>query len=200
MRTLLLLKERYELQDLLLNDDTSIDKSSTTFGTPVNIRGSSNYSISYTDNSYGLYGSSTSGAVGCFALPVLSQMTSYILEFDSYTSSQVVGAGISLGNTSNYAYIYAKDSWDSWKTGNGTSSSSNESKFTKSESIQNKWCHYIITRNNSDLNFKIYINNSLIADTSVNLNSSISSSNQGISYGYSGNITIQIKNIKVRAL
>lgn len=183
-----------------MNDDTSTDKSSTTFGTPVNIRGSSNYSTSYIDNSYGLYGSSENGAVGCFTLPVLSSMTNYILEFDSYTPSQGVGAGISLGNTSNYAYIYAKDSWDSWKTGNGTSSSSNESKFNKSEPIQNKWCHYVITRNNSDLNFKIYINDSLIADTSVTINNNISSNNQGISYGYSGGITIKVKNIKVRAL
>ena len=195
------LEETYDIQDLLLYDNASVDKSSTTFGTPVNIRMSSNWSISHTNDSYAIYGSTTNGAVGCFPLAILSSLTEYTLEFDSYTTVQSVNTGITLGDNRNYAYIYLRsDKWHSWKTGSGTGSSANETSFDINGTTQNVWTHYVITRNGQNLNLKAYVGDAELCNQSVTINNIISDINQGFAYAYGGGANINIKNIKVKAL
>ena len=197
----ILLIQTCNIEDDILYDSGSVDKSSTTFDSPLNIRSSSNYSVTHSEDCYLLYGSATGGAVGEFPLKALSSLTEYILEFDSYTTINNVNTGSAIGTNSRYAYIYLRsDQWHSWKTGNGSGSYPSESSFDINGTTNSVWVHYVITRNGQNLNLKAYVNGSELCNQSVTINSSVSNSYQGLAYAYGGNGNIKIKNLKIKPL
>ena len=149
------INKTYNLKDYYLDDDCSTDKVSSHFGSPIELRGNSNPSITYNSNGYYVF----SGGAGESGIPILALngVTDVELSFELFKQSSGNYYGFRVGKDSN-DFVGTVGTAD--KTFNGGSINGNYSESQYNNyNHNNKWIKWIVTVQNGELTIVGYENN-----------------------------------------
>lgn len=186
------------VQTYIINDDASVDNTSTMFGNSISLRNSGANTIAWNSQGYYLLTNTGNEKESMRVLSLLTGLTDdFVFEYDSYVQQVRGSSGFVIYNSST-AWEKLTDDADSVKTywygyNNG---SFHETKFFSTQTSYQKWVHYKYTIQGNTFKMEVTYNGDTIASRTETLHFTRTSSTQyGLDCEWLSNTKTRYKNL-----